>query len=95
MDSDVAADLRTINAKVEKMNGKRFVMDQSKARRALATIEGSRGHWEARVFLPGGDKVTSPVYRTFDDAVAAAIAPHVANVRGTTWAWPTEGKVGP
>ncbi len=90
MDADVAADLRTINARIVRTANpaERALVDRAGQGRTLAVVTGKRGAWRARVTLPGGAVVDSPVYPLFVDAVEAAAAPHVAAVRGCAWEFP-------
>lgn len=94
MNTDIAHDLRTINAKVEKGTDAqgltyRVLVEQNTRRGVLAIFLGKRGAWQAAVDLQ--DRVVkTPVYRLFDDAVAAATLPHLLGVRGESWdgTWP-------
>lgn len=89
MDTDLAHELKTINARVE---GNRLVR-QNTRRDVIGVVEGKRGKLFARVTLPEGREVTTPVYRTKTDLMFAVCLPFIANIRGEDWDWPTAGRV--
>lgn len=88
MDADLAHELKTINAKVEGA----LVVRQNRRRDVIGVVEGKPGKLHARVTLPDGREVTTPVYRTKTDLMFAVCLPFIANIRGEAWDWPTAGQ---
>lgn len=97
MNADTASELRTVQARVTRITlGVATIYGPRDAR--LAVVHRHRaaggGHtYDAVVYTPDGAPMT-PRYATFDDAVCAALAPHLAAVRGECeWSFPETGRI--